>query len=88
MNLSELTPSSPNRTVSCVRNAFTLVELLVVLTIVGFMFNFVQYYDRPRQWLNERPDLRKYLLFFGTFFVGYLVYLYGDVSGSFIYCAF
>ena len=63
-------------------------DALVVLTIVGFMFNFVQYYDRPRQWLNERPDLRKYLLFFGTFFVGYLVYLYGDVSGSFIYFAF
>ena len=41
MNLSELTPSSPNRTVSCVRNAFTLVELLVVIAIIGILVSLL-----------------------------------------------
>ncbi len=63
-------------------------DSLVALTAIGFLFNFVQYYDRPRLWLNARPALRARLVFIGTFVVGYLIYLYGDVSGSFIYFAF
>ena len=63
-------------------------DALLGLTILGFLFNFVQYYDGPRNWLNARPDLRRKLVFVGPFVVAYLIYLFGDVSGSFIYFAF
>ena len=63
-------------------------EALVGLVLLGFLLNFPQYWQWPRAWLSRQNALRYALVFVGTFVVGLLVNLYGDVSGSFIYFAF
>ena len=64
------------------------IETLVGLMILGFLLNFPQYWQWPRAWLSRQTALRYALVFAGTFVIGLLVNLYGDVSGSFIYFAF
>ena len=66
----------------------TFFQTLLFLTIIGFLFNFPQYRPTIKNWLNERVTLRYVLVAGLTFFVGFLVNLYGDVSGSFLYFAF
>lgn len=63
-------------------------ETLVGLSILGFLFNVIQYYPGIRIWLNERVKLKAAIAVVGTFVVGFLVNLYGDVTGSFIYFQF
>ena len=63
-------------------------EALIALTIIGYALCYPQYYPRFKNWLGKQVGLRYALAIIGTFAVGLLVNLYGDVSGSFIYFAF
>ncbi len=63
-------------------------ESVIGLTLLGFLFNIPQYYRGIHNWFTPRVRLRYVLVFVLTFVVGYLINLYGDVSGSFIYFAF
>ncbi len=63
-------------------------EALIGLMLLGFAMNFTHYLTWPRPWLTRQVALRYGLVFAGTFVVGLLVNLYGDISGSFIYFAF
>ena len=66
----------------------TGLEAILSLTIIGCLFNYPQYYPRVKNFLNARVGLRYALVLIFTFLVGFLVNLFGDVSGSFIYFAF
>jgi len=63
-------------------------ETVFFLILLSFVFNYLQYRPRLHDRLLERPRLQYALTIVGTFVTGYLVYLYGDASGSFIYFAF
>ena len=63
-------------------------ETVFFLILLSFVFNYLQYRPRLHDRLLERPRLQYALTIVGTFVTGFLVYLYGDASGSFIYFAF
>lgn len=69
-------------------NPVSSYEGAVGLILLTLIFNVLQYVPGPRVWLQERPRLRYALVFVGTFAVGYLVSIFGDVSGQFIYFQF
>jgi len=69
-------------------NTIVAPETLFGLTIFGFTFNFIQYYPALTEKLNRYLAPRYILAAAMVFFIGLLVNLYGDVSGSFIYFAF
>lgn len=64
------------------------IDGALFLTILAFMFNIPQYSDGWKQYLTERVGLRYALVAGLTFVAGFLVSLYGDVGGMFIYFQF
>ena len=69
-------------------NPVSSFEGAVGLIILALLFNVPQYLPQPREFLNARPRLRYALIIVGTFVVGFLVSVFGDVSGQFIYFQF
>ncbi len=69
-------------------NPVSSFEGAVFLILIALVFNALQYFPQPKAWLNARPKVRYALIFVGTFVVGYLVSIFGDVSGQFIYFQF
>jgi D-alanyl-lipoteichoic acid acyltransferase DltB (MBOAT superfamily) len=63
-------------------------DAAVALGLLAFSFNFIQYGSGFRSWLAGRPRLRLALLYFLTPLVAFLIFLFGDVAGSFIYFQF
>ncbi len=61
---------------------------LLALTLVAYLFNVPQYYPGVTQRIRDSLKLQYGLTVRSTFLVGYLVSLYGDVTGSFIYFQF
>ncbi len=60
----------------------------LLLSLTALLFNIPQYYPGIKEWLGRQTVLRYVLVFVGTFVVGYLVTVYGDASGQFIYFQF
>lgn len=87
---------SMERTVALLKGLFTLqralpdpnAETIIGLTLLGALFNIPQYFSASRIFLSRRPTLRYALVPALILVVGFLINLYGDVSGSFIYFAF
>lgn len=69
-------------------NPVTGFETVFLLIVLSFVFNYLQYFPRLHDRLVQRPRLQYAMTVAGTFITWFLVYLYGDASGSFIYFAF
>ncbi|MBE7437336.1 MAG: MBOAT family protein [Spirochaetales bacterium] len=63
-------------------------DTAISLCILAYSFNFFQYTYRARAFLNARPALRLSLLLILSPLIALLVFLFGDVGGSFIYFQF
>lgn len=61
---------------------------LVLMILVAFVFNAFQYYEKPGLFLAKRNGLRYGMVGVFTFVTGFLVSLFGDVTGTFIYFQF
>jgi len=87
---------SIHHTIEIVREIFALqrglpaqsLGTLIGLSILGYLLNAPQYYDRPKEWLQRHGSVKAGLVVVLTFLLGYMVNLYGDVTGSFIYFNF
>jgi len=66
----------------------TALETMLGLSIIGFLFNIPQRSSAIKDFLNARPRLRYVAATGLTFLAGFLVNLYGNASGSFIYFNF
>lgn len=85
-----------DRTWSVIEGALTFrradpvagLEAAPALILIMFLFQYFQYSQRIQTWFKNSVKLQYGLIFGGVFVVTYLVYMYGDVSGSFIYFAF
>jgi len=63
-------------------------DTAILLCLIAYSFNFFQYTYRVRAFLNARPAWRLTLLFLLSPLIALLVFLFGDVGGSFIYFQF
>ncbi|MBW7858346.1 MAG: MBOAT family protein [Leptonema sp. (in: Bacteria)] len=58
------------------------------LFVLAFLLNVPGYHESIRQWIKQRPKLQTASISVGIFVVGFLIFLYGDAAGAFIYFAF
>lgn len=64
-------------------------ETVIGLSIIAYLLNVIQYYPGLlKDPIRKRTGLQFAILPVATFFVGYLIALYGDISGMFIYFQF
>lgn len=62
---------------------------IVAITLIALLFNWFQY--NPERWearLQKIPSLRYAMVPVGVFFTGFMIALFGDISGMFIYFQF
>ncbi len=68
---------------------FSSADTVIGLTLLAYIFNLIQYYPALlKDRLNRIPTVRIALVPVTVFAVGYLVSMYGDISGMFIYFQF
>ncbi len=63
-------------------------ETVIVLTLIGLFLNYLQYYRNIIQKIYDNTKIQLALIFIGIFAITYLLYMYGDMGGAFIYFAF
>ncbi len=63
-------------------------EAVLGLFILAILFNVPQYYPALKEKLQQHPSVRYAAACVMTLFVGLLINIYGDISGSFIYFQF
>ncbi|GIX40351.1 MAG: membrane-bound O-acyltransferase family protein [Leptospiraceae bacterium] len=63
-------------------------ETVIVLIIIGLILNYLQYNRTIIERIYHNETLQFRLIVIGLFLITYLLYLYGDMGGAFIYFAF
>jgi D-alanyl-lipoteichoic acid acyltransferase DltB (MBOAT superfamily) len=69
-------------------NPLISYETVIVLIFLGLFLNYLQYDRTLIDKIYQNEKLQFKLMVLGIFIITYLLYLYGDLGGAFIYFAF
>jgi D-alanyl-lipoteichoic acid acyltransferase DltB (MBOAT superfamily) len=69
-------------------NPLISYETVIVLIFLGLFLNYLQYDRTIIDKIYQNEKLQFKLMVLGIFIITYLLYLYGDLGGAFIYFAF
>lgn len=69
-------------------NPLISYETVIVLILIGLFLNYLQYNRTIIEAIYKNEKLQIIFMILGTFILTYLLYLYGDMGGTFIYFAF
>ncbi len=69
-------------------NPFVSYDTVIVLVLIGLYLNYLQYNRNFINKIIKNQALQYLLMTLGSILITYLLYLYNDLGGSFIYFAF
>jgi len=69
-------------------NPLISYETVIVLILIGLFLNYLQYNRTIIEAIYKNEKLQIIFIILGAFILTYLLYLYGDMGGTFIYFAF